>query len=150
METYKLTQPVEPCTVLRGSDGACIPPDPANADRQEYLKWKSEGNTPAPMDPGSLPGSRDGPIIDARQFWAQAAIGGFITNADALDALRGELPETITDYIATLPQSVRFMARIHFLGPTFARLKPGATRFKEAFAQTDQQMDAFFAAAGAL
>ena len=37
--------------ILRLSDNAFIPFDPANTDYQEYLKWIAEGNEPLPADP---------------------------------------------------------------------------------------------------
>ena len=48
--TYKLTNYT---SIIRLSDNACIPADPANTDYAEYLKWLSEGNVPLPVDPPS-------------------------------------------------------------------------------------------------
>lgn len=41
--------------VIRLSDNAFIPFDPANTCYQQYLKWISEGNTPLPPDEPTLP-----------------------------------------------------------------------------------------------
>jgi hypothetical protein len=41
--------------VIRTTDGASIPFDPANTCYQQYLKWISEGNTPLPADEPTLP-----------------------------------------------------------------------------------------------
>jgi hypothetical protein len=36
--------------IIRTTDNACIPFDPANTCYQAYLKWLEEGNVPEPAD----------------------------------------------------------------------------------------------------
>ena len=43
---YKL----QSTSILRLSDGASIPQDPANVDYAAYLAWVAKGNTPQPAD----------------------------------------------------------------------------------------------------
>ncbi len=41
------------CGVVRVSDGACIPFDPANMDYQAYLKYIEQGGLVLPADAGA-------------------------------------------------------------------------------------------------
>ena len=51
MSDYQLTAAEEPCSIIRTEDGACIPPDPANRDYAEYLKWVEDGGVADPYVP---------------------------------------------------------------------------------------------------
>ena len=47
---YKIRKVADTNVIIRLSDGACIPFDPANTDYQQYLKFLEEGGQPLPAD----------------------------------------------------------------------------------------------------
>jgi hypothetical protein len=57
--TYQLTQSD---VIIRLTDGAGFPPDPANTDYAAYLQWLSEGNEPLPA-----PEPEPAPVLTTEQ-----------------------------------------------------------------------------------
>jgi len=72
--------------ILRLSDSACIPADPANIDYAQYLAWLAEGNTPEPTDPPTPPTALEQiRALEARYADAQARVTRQALLALALD-----------------------------------------------------------------
>ena len=55
---------------VKRNDGACIPPDPANTDAQQFAKWLQEGNLPEPAEEGGT----------VTQEWATETISKLLPN----------------------------------------------------------------------
>lgn len=64
---YKLTNST---SILRLSDNACIPADPANTDYAAYLEWIAAGNIPQPADPQPEPAPVVDPVDKLKAFLA--------------------------------------------------------------------------------
>lgn len=91
------------------------------------------------------------PISD-RQFYQQAAVDGYITQAEALAAVQtGTIPSTLLAMVATLPSDQQFGATMLLAGATqFYRQHPMTLAFMALRGMTSDQGDAFWRAAGAL
>ena len=145
MAEYRAT---ESTAVIRRSDGAWIPDDVANADRQLFQAWLAAGNLPDPVAPSNPVPS----AISDRQFFQQLAVQGVITQDEALAAVKtGDIPPALKQVIDSLPPGRQFEATMIISGATtFLRSHPLTVAIGAACDWTTDQIDVLFRAAAVL
>lgn len=87
MTEYRLTQTA---VVVRTMDDACIPDDPANADRVKYAAWRTSGGVPDPYVK---------PQVEVDGEARRASFDADATRADLLTRLRSATPAQINSYV---------------------------------------------------
>ena len=127
MSTYSL---IHDNCILR-SDGASIPPDPANLDYQAYLAWVAEGNTPAPYVAPQAPPLSATPLqfrLGLTQAGIRSAVEAWIPTAsqEIQDAYRYASVFVENDPLVTSAATQFNMtpAQVHSLFETMQTLSP--------------------------
>jgi hypothetical protein len=95
MADYQLTAATEPCSVIRYSDGACIPPDMANRDYNGdqfspgYVQWVEAGGVPdpyvAPVPAPDVPTPEEQVLLD---------------HENRIRSIEGQPPLTMDEFLA--------------------------------------------------
>lgn len=105
--TYTLTNSQ---SVIRDTDGACIPFDPANTDYRAYLAWIEEGNeanpyvAPPPPVPSQVPMWAVRVVLKTHNLFDQAEAAILASNNIAMQAIweYGNFADRNSAAIATL------------------------------------------------
>lgn len=118
---YKM---IDEISMIRISDGAFIPADPANTDYQDYLAWLSAGNTPEPAEP--IPAA---PPISATPYQIREALN--------MLGLRSAVESAVAAGSQSLKDKWQFAQE-------FKRDNPTVIELGLALGKTDAEMDALF------
>lgn len=128
---YKLTQNT---SIIRLSDGACIPSDNTNADYKSYLAWMDSGNTPQESDAPTTPR-----ITKVTMRQARLALLG-----------AGKLP-AVNEAIAAMQGAQGEAARIEWeYSQEVQRDRGLVSALSSQLGMTEEQLDALFTAAAAI
>jgi hypothetical protein len=118
--------------ILRLTDNAFIPFDPANTDYQEYLRWLEEGNEPltlgeAPLTWNDIRAKRDQLILASDWTMTPGATVDQAQWASYRQILR-DLPQT---FASTGPESVVWPQQPTAVGPNTKEVKEAAVKIDE-------------------
>ena len=145
MADYALT--ADPHVVVRTTDTASIPDDPANLDYVEYMAWCDAGNTPDPYVPPPPPVPT---AVSRRQWYHQAATTGLITQDEAL-ASNNEIPGSLTKYVNNVPAAQEFDVQMLLAtAVSFDRGTPTCQAWIAALGWDEQTVETFWTAASSI
>lgn len=100
MPDYQLT---DSTIVIRLADGASIPDDPANSDRQRYLQWLDAGGVPLPPEPPAPIASPAS--VTMRQARLELLSRELLDDVEAVITSAGRAAQIEWEYAATVDRS---------------------------------------------
>lgn len=104
--------------------------------QRQYLRDKGEfGRVPPP------------PVLTRMQFYMQLVHDGTISEDEAIAAMGGAIPATLSQAVATLPSSQQFGCKMMLASPSVMRSDPNFINFATAMSWSEDKVFDFFEAA---